>query len=163
MSKPKEQSAIDAIYEMLDMMSNFEKRLDVIDSNIKLLNNKVSKLQKTGAVTTTQSTQRPSGRTPEGKPAVPENINTEEIDKLVIGKVKAYGYIVNKDRVPLGGVVVNVYRGNDSLRSLKTDDDGRWEARLPSGKYGIEYIHKKFKPINRTIEIPEDVKEFEVR
>ena len=41
MTKKKEQSAIDAIYEILDVLSNFEKRLDVIDSNVKLLNNKV--------------------------------------------------------------------------------------------------------------------------
>ena len=75
-----------------------------------------------------------------------------------------HGYIVNKAKVPILNVVVNVYDNNNKLvKNAKTNNDGYWEVRLPSGKYGVEYIHKKFKPINRVVELAEDIVDYEVR
>ena len=37
MSKDREQSAIDAIYDILDKISLLDKRVQVIDDNVKLL------------------------------------------------------------------------------------------------------------------------------
>jgi hypothetical protein len=45
MSKDREKSAVDAIYEILDKLESLEKKMTIIDSNIKLLNNKVSGLE----------------------------------------------------------------------------------------------------------------------
>jgi len=162
MTKKKEQSAIDAIYEITETLSRIEKRMDVMDSNIKLLNNKVSKLSKIRP--TTQSSARPSAGIPVGKSPVKENINTKEVQALIVGKIKAFGYIVNKSKQPIPDVVVNIYGdGSEVIRSLKTNIDGHWNARLPSGRYGVEYLHKKFKPINRTIVLEDSQVEYEVK
>ena len=81
-----------------------------------------------------------------------------------MGNVKVYGYIVNKARRPIEGVVVNVYdEESELIKNILTNNDGYWEVRLPSGDYGVEYIHNKFRPINRTIKVPGDSKEYEVR
>ena len=158
MSKTKEQSAIDAIYEILDRLDLLDKRVQVIDDNVKLLSNKVSKLNKNAAVAASAS------------PAIRESSSNQstqkqqKVDRLVLGNIKMHGYIVNKAKVPILGVVVNVYdHANKLVKNAKTNNDGYWEVRLPSGKYGVEYIHKKFKPINRTIELVDDIRNYEVR
>ena len=46
MSKTREESAIDTIYNLVQAIESLDKKVMVIDSNIKLLNNKVSKLTK---------------------------------------------------------------------------------------------------------------------
>ena len=158
MSKTKEQSAIDAIYEILDRLDLLDKRVQVIDDNVKLLSNKVSKLNKNAAVAASAS------------PAIRESSSNQstqkqqKVDRLVLGNIKLHGYIVNKAKVPILGVVVNVYdHANKLVKNAKTNNDGYWEVRLPSGKYGVEYIHKKFKSINRVVELAEDIADYEVR
>ena len=162
MTKKKEQSAIDAIYEILDVLSNFEKRLDVIDSNVKLLNNKVSKLSKVKL--SKAGAHGPSAGVPTGKSPVKSEIDTKVVKSLVIGKIKAFGYIVNKAKQPISDVVVNIYNEkSETIRSMKTDAEGYWDARLPAGKYGVEYLCKKFKPINRTINLQDNLTEYRVQ
>ena len=158
MSKTKEKSAIDAIYEILDKLELLDKRVQVIDDNIKILSNKVSKIGKNTAVAA-------SGNIPIVKDnRQPEPERQQKVEKLVLGNIKTHGYIVNKGKVPITNVIINVYNGSNKLvKNTKTNNDGHWEVRLPPGKYGVEYIHKKFKPINRTIELAEDIREYEVR
>ena len=158
MSKTKEQSAIDAIYEILDRLDLLDKRVQVIDDNVKLLSNKVSKLNKNAAVAASAS---PAIREPSSNQSTQKQ---QKVDRLVLGNIKLHGYIVNKAKVPILGVVVNVYdHANKLVKNAKTNNDGYWEVRLPSGKYGVEYIHKKFKPINRVVELAEDIVDYEVR
>jgi hypothetical protein len=158
MSKDREQSAIDAIYDILDKISLLDKRVQVIDDNVKLLSNKVSKLNKNTAavVSATPASSQPSINQSTQK--------QQKVDRLVLGNIKTHGYIVNKSKVPIQDVVVNIYDTNSKLvKNSKTNNDGYWEVRLPPGKYGVEYIHKKFKPINRTIELADDIRNYEVR
>ena len=158
MSNPREQSAIDTIYEILDRIDLLDKRVQVIDDNVKLLSNKVSKINKNVAVAATASPviREPSAKQPTQK--------QQKVDRLVLGNIKMHGYIVNKAKVPIFDVVVNVYDNvNKLVKNTKTNNDGYWEVRLPSGKYGVEYIHKKFKPINRVVELAEDIIDYEVR
>lgn len=159
MSDEKGLSAIDAIYEILNRFENLEKKVSIIDDNIKLISNKLSKLNKNAAQLAEVDTrqieqtvlQNPSGE-------------KREVERLVLGNTKTYGYLVNKAKQPVQDVTVNVYDSNSRLiKNVKTDNNGYWEVRLPSGKYGIEYIHKAFKPINKTIEIPNDTKIYEVK
>jgi len=49
------------------------------------------------------------------------------------------------------------------VKETSTDSNGYWECRLPSGRFGVEYTHKNFKPVNRNISIPDGVDTFEVR
>jgi hypothetical protein len=159
MPKLKEQSAIDTIYTLLEKIELLDKRVQVIDDNVKILSNKVSKLNKNAAVAAVTA---PSSFGKSFTDLSPKK--QQKVEKLVLGNVKTYGYIVNKVKVPIEDVVVNVYDASNKLiKNSKTNAEGYWEVRLPSGKYGVEYIHKRFKPINRVIELSDELREYEVR
>jgi len=168
MSK-EEVSAIEAIYLILESMENLKKQVNLIDQSVKILNNKVYNLNSSIdkiSIPTTSSSANSSAKKIEKKsfsaqPMIPDD--QKESPGLVLGKVKVYGYIVNADRVPIVGVQVIVNSGSSKIRDLKTNKDGYWEARLPSGKFSIEYRHKDFKPISRDISIPNNVTIYEVR
>jgi hypothetical protein len=158
--KKDEISAIDAIYEVLEKTDLLEKRLSVIEDNLKLLNNKISKFNKNIATSTEAVLQSDTAIQRESVQAPQQR----EPEVLVLGNIKVYGYIVNRDRMPIEGVVINVYDKNNRLvKNVTSDMNGYWESRLPSGKYGVEYIHKKFKPINKSIQLDDGIKTFEVR
>ena len=153
MSKTREQSAIDSIYSMESTLEQLLRLVQVMEDNLKLLNNKLSKLPK-----------------PTPFPPVKDNTSPEppprqqKVEKLLLGNIKLFGYIVNKVKVPIAEVAVNVYDSNNKLvKNARTNADGYWEVRLPPGKFGVEYIHKKFKPVNKTVELADDTKECEVR
>jgi hypothetical protein len=153
MSKTREQSAIDSIYGMEKTLEELLKRVQVMEDNLKLLNNKLSKLP------------RPTPFPPVKKDSSPEPPpRQQKVEKLLLGNIKLFGYIVNKVKVPIAEVAVNVYDSNNKLvKNAKTNEDGHWEVRLPPGKFGVEYIHKKFKPVNKTVELVDGTKECEVR
>ena len=163
MSDEKEISAIDAIYQILDKIDVMEKRLHVIDDNVKILSNKVSKFLR--AQTSTAAEDKSRIVAPVAKNSSPKNSSSQQkVEKLLLGKVKVFGYIVNKEKRPLNNVSVKVYTDkNEIVKDNHTNTDGYWEVRLPSGRYGVEYIHKNFKPINRTIELNETDREYEVK
>ena len=87
MPKTKEQSAIDAIYEILDRLDLLDKRVQIIDDNVKLLSNKVSKLNKNAAVAATAS------------PIIRESSSNQstqkqqKVDRLVLGNISMHFYI----------------------------------------------------------------------
>lgn len=152
-AKTREQSAIDSIYQIEESLKELLKRFQVVEDNVKLLNNKVSKLSKPNPLPLVKSDSSPA-------PVASQ----QKVDKLVLGNIKLFGYIVNKAKQPLPSVVVNVYDANSKLiKNLQTNSDGYWEVRLPAGKFGIEYIHKKFKPVNKTVSLEDGTKEVEVR
>ena len=156
----KAESAIDIIYKINSRLDKFDKRFTAIESQIKILNSKLEKALKPRDL---ENKTEVSGM-PSAKPPVANAKNSGKVEKLVLGSIKTFGYIVNKNKEPIRGVEVNIYDGdNDIIKKIITNDDGHWSARLPSSKFGVEYIHKKFKPINRTILIPENITEFEVR
>ena len=157
MSKSKEQSAVDAIYTILEKLELLDRRVQVIDDNVKILSNKVSKINKNTAVAASSSSVAQNFTRDEPQ-------KQKEINKLVLGNIKTYGYIVNKVKAPIEDVVVNVYDSNSKLiKNTKTNNDGYWEVRLPTGKYGVEYIHRNFKPINRVVDLADDIRNYEVR
>jgi len=162
----KEFSAIDAIYQILEKIEDLDKKVQIIDDNIKILNNKVTKLNKN--ITHDAPKNAPTA-VALGQPVISMSEETygstsKEVEKLVLGPIRIYGYIMNKMRQPVENVVVNIFDINNKLvKSNKTNNEGYWESRLPSGKYNIEYIHNKFKPINKEIEIPKNIKEYEVK
>jgi hypothetical protein len=162
----KEVSAIEAIYLILDSIEDLKKQVNLIDQSIKILNNKVyninSSIDKLSIPTEkTAANKIPKKSSFSAQPSVPEE--ESESSGLVLGKVKVYGYIVNADRVPIVGVQIIVSSGSNKIRDLKTNRDGYWEARLPSGSFSVEYRHKNFKPISKEISIPNNVTVYEVR
>lgn len=162
----KEFSAIDAIYQILEKIDDLDKRVQIIDDNIKILNNKVTKLNKNISqdVPKNMPTAVALGQPLLGSVEDVNQSTAREVEKLILGPIKIYGYIMNKMRQPVEGVIVNIFDLNNKLvKTNKTNNDGYWDSRLPSGKYNVEYIHNKFKPINKEIEIPKNVKEYEVK
>ena len=93
-----------------------------------------------------------------------QNVSQQKVQKLLLGAVKVFGYVINKSKQPIIGVQVKLYdESNELVKDLKTNDDGYWEVRLPAGRYGVEYLHKNFKPVNKTIEFSKEDKFYEVR
>ncbi len=170
MSDDRTKSAIDAIYELLKTINNLEIKIDNIDANVKLLNNKVNKLSI--ATPAPPSAKKAPPRAAPGPSSSSSPLKNVVIDQapgtssgaLVIGKIRTFGYILNKQKMPLDNVSVNIYnQDNELVRNIKTNKDGFWEARLPSGRYGLEYIHSNFKPINLVVNLDDSMKEYEVK
>jgi hypothetical protein len=173
MSEEKAKSAIDEIFSIAEKLDRIEKHLIVIDNNVKLLNNKISKLSKKND----ESLAGPSAaapkalRGPSAAAAVVQNTDPEMVvarsKELIIGDIKLFGYIYNKNQMPIKGVSIVIYDNDgDIIKEKVSNNDGYWSVRLPSGKYGVEYNHqfgkRKFKPINRTVELSDTTKEYEV-
>ena len=180
MEEQEALSAIDAIYEILERVKMIERHITVLDSNIKLLNNKIVRLKVDPQEQVQEVAQKepPKQDAPKTRPvaraAEPEMLKEEmhsaptkiakEPAKLVIGNIKTFGRIVNKNREPIPGVEVNLYsEANELIRALKTDKDGYWECKLPSGKFGVEYLRKNYKPVNMVITLDGTMNQYEVR
>ena len=162
MSEEKAKSAIDEIFLISQKLDTIENYLTQIDNNIKLLNNKVSKLSKRvdGVKASAPTASAPVAS---AKPSV---VPARSKD-LIIGDIKLFGYIVSKKKAPIKGVNIIIYNTDgDIIKEKISNNDGYWSVRLPSGKYGVEYNHqfgkRKFKPINRTVELLERTREYEV-
>lgn len=159
MSKDRDQSAIDAIYELLDEVRELRKEVKIIDGNIKLLNNKFSKIASAPAQTsapTAQGIAKPTAAPP--PPQKAESIHT----------VKLFGRIKNQARKPIKGVYIKVYDpAGNVIKSRETDSEGYWEARVAIGQYVVEmnatHINKNFLPKNINIFVDDSITEFEVK
>lgn len=150
----REQSAIDAIYDTVEKVNFLSEQVKDLEGKMGLMLSKLDKLNKLSL----------SGSPVPDKNSSPtKKVSQQKVEKLVLGPIRVFGNIVNKNREPLLGVQVNIYdEENELVKEVKTNDSGFWEVRLPSGRYGVEYLHKNFKPINRTIELKEGIKTFEV-
>lgn len=149
-STNREKSAIDAIYKIEEKINELEKRFKSTDGKLDLILAKLDKLSRPTPVVKIDSQQK--------------NVSQQKVKKLLLGAVKVFGHIVNKGKKPLVGVQVKIYdESNELVKDLKTDDNGYWEVRLPAGRYGVEYLHKNFKPVNKTIEFSKEDKVYEVR
>lgn len=149
-SNSREKSAIDAIYDMEKKIEDMERRLKSTEGKIDLMLSKLDKLSKPTPVVKIDSQQ--------------QNVSQQKVQKLLLGAVKVFGYVINKRKQPIIGVQVKLYdESNELVKDLKTNDDGYWEVRLPAGRYGVEYLHKNFKPVNKTIEFSKEDKFYEVR
>lgn len=154
----RESSAIDVIYELKNMMEKIDKRLEILDNNLKLMNNKVVKLQKTVGNLTLSSSENSDLK--KEKTANPIIKSGKRSDKYVTGPIRTYGKILSKDHTPIKDVQVAIFNDeNEVIKTRKTDSKGFWEVRLPQGEYSVQYTHKRFKPINISITLNDDMKE----
>tara|TARA_R110002020_G_scaffold50716_9_gene143332 strand:+ start:26354 stop:26824 length:471 start_codon:yes stop_codon:yes gene_type:complete len=156
MSEKREQSAIDAIYDLVNAVETIDKRLTVIDSNIKLLNNKVAKLTKSLSTKNFPSTtiENSTGR----------SVGSDKENSLVLGNTTAFGYIVDQDKKPIAGAYVDVINGAGKvIKDITTDKNGYWSVRLPHGKYEVQYKMKGFKTTSRIMDIKKGDNKYEVR
>lgn len=157
----REETAIDKIYKIEEEILFIKQYLQLIDNNLKLLHNKLGKLGDTLESSSAPKTLPKVTATPGTKPPPRPKKESEE---LVLGKIKTFGYIVNKSKKPISNIDVQVYNNDgDIIKRRKTDSNGYWEVRLPAGKYGVEYIQEGYRPINRTVLLDNSMNSFEVR
>ena len=162
MSNPK--SAIDEIFKISESIDSLNSRLDLIEKNIKSLNSKFIILtKKIDSIEKTKESVKVEATIPSASAPNSNFDNKETNDKLVLGSVKTYGYIVDTNRKPISEIIVAIFdKDNSKIRSIKTNSDGYWEARLPSGLYKIIYTHKNFNDIVKEINIPNGTSNFRV-
>jgi hypothetical protein len=161
MSKDREQSAVDAIYELLDEVRELRKEIKIIDGNVKLLNNKISK----AAVSATPSIQ-PSNSSPKPSAAAPSAAGVSVPKEVQL--VKLFGRIKNQSRKPIKGVYIKIFDpSGNAVKSRETDSEGYWEARVIPGHYVVElnatHINKNFLPKNINIFVEDNLTEYEVK
>ena len=164
------KKAVDLIYDindkidtMMSKLSSMEEAMSSVNNKIYVLNEKVSSLESKILEVKNSSVNHPTAVAHVISSPAP-SASPKKSEKLLIGNVKIYGYVYNKNKSPISGVDVTLFTSdNEIVRSLKTDGSGYWEARVRSGRYSVELKHGRFKPINKFVEIPEGVSDFEVK
>ena len=178
-----EKSAIDIILQLPSILKKIENKIDVLDTNLKILNSKLNKMKETGSSTIEQPKEElkkdiinidkkiTSPQDGEGLPRATPGPNynhdglpnLKQTPKLVIGGIKVFSTVKTSSGKSVENMTINIFDSqNDLIRNLVTDKDGYWECRLPSGAYSMEMIHPKLKTINKTFSITKDVKSYEV-
>jgi len=157
----REESAVDEIYKISKDSDLIVQYLKLIDTNMKILLNKMNKIDK-ALEGRKEPTPIPIITATPGTP--PPSASKKEASGLVIGRVKVFGYIANRSNDPIYGVEVNIFDDeNQIIKKRKTDKEGYWEVRLPGGEYSVEYIQKGYKPINRSIALGKTMASYEVK
>lgn len=180
------RSGIDMLEELLDRLKTLEKRLDVIDTNIKIITNgtNLAKLIDKAVDTPLKEhakamvQEKPKAQAVEPPEKGFKNFNFEPTDAaklkkkpapkragaktntlMVKGKLK-----IGRDgkNVPLSGVSVKIYDEKDKMvKQTKTNRAGHWMSKLPPGKYVAlfegEINGQKLLPQNRNFEVPTEL------
>jgi hypothetical protein len=171
-----EKTALEIILELPSILKKIENKIDVLDTNLKILNSKINKLKiEEQKISTPKEVTEPTNTEVDlsaGKPmAMPGGSSpspglsnsSNSAAKLVLGSIKVFSSVKTSAGKPVEGMTINVFdKSNDLIRNLLTDKDGYWECKLPHGKYSIEMIHPKIKTINKQFELSKDIKTYEV-
>jgi len=178
----EEKTALEIILELPSILKKIENKIDVLDTNLKILNTKLNKIksqemtsdlkqkiepQGTQGVIEdslkSEGTMRPTA-TPGPTESAPGGMpNLKPIQKLILGSIKVFSKIKTSSGKAVDGMTINVFdKANELIRNLVTDKEGYWECKLPPGAYSIEMLHPKLKTINKEIEISKDMKSYEV-
>ena len=155
------ESAIDMIFNLSSQIELLDKKLTVIDSNLKLLNNKVSKLSK-------QEQGRPLALNVDRDfKNNSDNVIVDdeaESSKLILGNVSVFGHIIDGDKKPISNVFVTLYDSKNKLiKDISSNKDGFWSVRLPAGNYSVKYEIEGYKDIKRKFELKDNMKRYEVK
>jgi len=179
----EEKSALDIIYSLPAILKKLESKIDVIDNNVKLLNNKIKNLKINAHEAPQKETLNeenvgvakkeiimPRAEAPDKMPVMYDRRSVQENraefiqPKFLIGSKKVYGYIKLTSMKPVSGARIKIFDHlNDLVKDLTSDKEGFWECRLPAGKFNCEIIVGSFKALNRTFELKEEIKELEIK
>lgn len=158
------KTAIETIFTLEEKLDKITAKIDLLDVTIGNLNNKIYVLNSKISELSNLAPTPYVGGVPSA--SVPSGSVTKQAQSssLVLGNVRVFGYILNQSKMPIRDVYVRVFSSDNSvIKETSTDSDGYWECRLPSGRFGVEYTHKNFKPVNRPVTIPEGVSSYEVK
>lgn len=178
----EEKTALEIILELPSILKKMENKIDVLDTNLKILNTKLNKMknqepsidlrQRSEAVESKsdpkESSSADSSMMPTAVPGPTEPQssgmpNLKQSQKLILGSIKVFSKIKTASGKAVDGMTINIFdNSNELIRNLVTDKEGYWECRLPPGKYSVEMIHPKLKTINKEIDLKKDIKSYEV-
>jgi hypothetical protein len=178
----EEKTALEIILELPSILKKMESKIDVLDTNLKILNSKLNKMKggntlpdgkkeqevskqsvESNDVSQEDSRPAPSARPGPISPKEESPTKQKESSKLILGTVKVFSRIKTASGKPVEGMIINIFNNeNELVRNILTDKEGYWECRLPSGIYSVEMSHPKLKTMNKQIEIKKDVKTYEV-
>lgn len=182
-----ERSGIDMLMEILDKLNTLEKRMNVLDLNVKTIANGSNLAGLITKAIDTPYKEYVKAMKPKITAVETPDTNgfknfkfhaVDTQDKIskqsgdnkirVTGKIKINS---GKKIVPLPGVTVKVYDTQDKLvKNTKTNKAGHWMGQLLPGKYVVsfdgEFKGQKLQQQNINFEVPstlpEGVSEFEV-
>ena len=161
MSDNRAESAIDMIFNLSNQIELLDKKLTVIDSNLKLLNNKVSKLSKQNSTKPLSLNIERDFREKAENVIVDGETNS---NRLVLGNISVFGHIIDGSKNPISNVFVTIYNSSNKLiKDFSSNEDGYWSVRLPPGEYSVKYEIEGFKDIRRAIELKQEMKNYEVK
>lgn len=190
MANAEEKTALEILLDLPNVLKKIENKIDVLDTNLKILNSKLNKMR--GAESNQQAAPPqlplkyksqdlalPQEQDQKQLPmATPGNITKQDkqeaispirakeqrdTQKLVLGNIKVFSDIRTSSGNPVIGMTINIFdSSNDLIRNLRTDINGHYECKLPPGKYNMEMIHPKLKTQNKIFELSKDMKTFEV-
>ena len=178
----EEKTALEIILELPSILKKIENKIDVLDTNLKILNTKLNKIKAQEIISDSKQEIRPQAAQavaedqiksegtmrPTATPGPTESVsggmpNLKPIKKLILGSIKVFSKIKTSSGKAVDGMTINVFdKGNELIRNLVSDKEGYWECKLPPGTYSIEMVHPKLKTINKEIEIKKDMKSYEV-
>jgi hypothetical protein len=171
----KDKTAIELIYEIHTMLTNMSNRLDMLEKNVLLLNDKangkmfeaINREMPQGKTATSEAVQgmRPiPGPTtispdrlaalsePAAAPAAPRQEN-----------VRVFGKFADQRKKPILGVEVTILDANNQVvKQTKTNKSGEFNSFLPPGQYSAEFVKENMAPQFRIFEIRPGQKEVEV-
>ena len=178
----EEKTALEIILELPSILKKIENKIDVLDTNLKILNTKLNKIKNQDAlIEPIQKSKYQEAQKESDSPALPDTAvmptatpgpiesapggmpNLRPTQKLILGSIKVFSKIKTASGKAVDGMTVNIFdKSNELIRNLVTDKEGYWECKLPPGVYSVEMLHPKLKTINKEIDLKKDMKSYEV-
>jgi hypothetical protein len=170
------KTGLEVLTELLEQVKLLNKRMDLMDQNLKVLMNKErTKAPEPKEPPKIQAVERPEPKKgkmsieltkkPEASAPKPEQPKAEKKPGVMTsGKLAVY---TEGAQTPIPDAVIKIYDQDDRIvKETKTNRGGIWMALLAPGKYVVE-ISGKFRgkdltKQNKSIVIPDGVSKFEV-
>lgn len=131
-----QKSGLQMIEEILDKMLALDRRMQVVETNLKvLLNGRNAGLPVNAPPTGIKMNDKPAGVPRLDVPKPEEPKPKAAPNSRVIGRIKG------QDGKAIPNVKVTIYDSrNSAVKRTRTNRAGDWMAFLPPGKYGAECI-----------------------
>lgn len=164
----EDKSAIDIIYETYDLLQKLEARIELIEKNINLLNDKAN-----GRLLEAIATDLPKGHLPNVKQSTPpsgeKSATVGKKEKHQTSSVtprqntKVTGKFADARNKPIAGIEVTVVDANNNVvKQTRTNRAGRWMSYLPPGHYSAEFIKEGMQPTFRVFQVISGQTEIEI-
>lgn len=176
------QKILDGIDEIKNRMTGLETSVNLIEANIKTLNNRAAGLIGNNMIKTSVSneiidvsntqiipTDTLTAVIPQTLPTRGRDVSTTlpetivDDSKSMVYK-KAFGRLLDGAGEPIEGVLVKVFdKNNEVCATTETDAIGYFESMVRIGRFVAEYTKPGFKTVNKTFEVKKNDKEVEIK